>query len=88
MFRVDGSEMGRKNDDQSKASSSKKVHFKNTVVAFISDGIDFWKYKCRTEPLHTKSKQSKNNRETFNVNFDNPHSDNKHIKNKRKRKKK
>lgn len=86
MLRVDSKKLGR-NDDQLKGSSPKKVHFKKTVVAFINDGKDFWKYKCRTEPLHTK-KQSKKYHETSNENFDSPHKDNKHIKNKRKRKKK
>lgn len=43
----------------SRESISKKVHFKNTVVAFINDGIDFWKFKCRTEPLHVKKRTRK-----------------------------
>lgn len=86
MLRGDSNKLVGKND-QLKTSSPKKVHFKNTVVAFIIDGSDFWKYKCRTEPLHTK-KKSKKYHETLNENFDSPHKDNKHIKNKRKRKKK
>lgn len=82
MFCGDSSKLGK----ELKSSSLKKVHFKNTVVAFIIDGIDFWKYKCKTEPLHTKE-QSKKYCEKFNKNFDNSRED-KHIKNKRKRKKK
>lgn len=81
MFHGNSSELGMKNDDKSKSSKSKKVQFNNTVVAFINDGIDFWNYKCKTEPLHTK-KQSKKYRESPRT------LDVKHIKNKRKGKKK
>ena len=75
-----GSKFGGKNNEQ---SSSKKVQFKNTVIAFINDEIDFWNYKCRTEPLHT-NKQSKKYHEKSNGDSckDN------HIKNNKRRRKK
>lgn len=79
MFRGFSSELGKKNNDQSKPLKPKKVQFKNTVVAFINDGIDFWNYKCKTEPLQTK-KHSKKYRESPR--------DFRHIKNKGKGKKK
>ena len=82
----DSSKLENQNDEQSKVSNPKKVHFKNTVVAFINDGIDFWKFTCKTEPLHT-NKKSKKNFEKLNENFDSTRKD-KHVKNKRKRKKK
>lgn len=41
-----------------KRAVSKKVQFKNEVVAIRVDR-DFWKFKCETEPLCENKRQSK-----------------------------
>lgn len=72
-----------KERNEKQSIEPKKVQFKNTVIAFINDGIDFWKYRCQTEPLRMREKTKKYNENFSNTSFEDKHG----VKNKRKEKK-